>query len=192
MAKSVKPKVAKAPKEKPELPKVELPIEPVIETPIEESIVGDEPPSVTLDEVKRVEEVIEPIKEEPKVIVEVVEEIKPTIQKEDTYAYAATETKDLSMEEKVLKFIESRDGEIKMNDFLKSLFGVPKFGEPAVWLSQATSKELRGVLAKLNNEGRINIISNAHMNLGTFYYPDTTTGKTAYHNLNTVSIIAKK
>lgn len=77
MAKAVKTKKVK---EVVEEPKVELPVEPIVETSIEDPIVGDEPPSVTLEEVKEVEKVEEPIIEEK------VEEVKPTIQEKDTYA----------------------------------------------------------------------------------------------------------
>lgn len=51
MAKAVKTKKVK---EVVEEPKVELPVEPIVETSIEDPIVGDEPPSVTLEEVKEV------------------------------------------------------------------------------------------------------------------------------------------
>lgn len=187
MAKATKPKKEKVVLEE---TKVELPQEPIIETPE----VVDEPPSVTLDEVKEVEEpVIEKKKEEVGITATIVEEpIKAEVVVEKVVYPISKPLDDTPMDQKIINFVESRDGEIKMNDFLKSLYGVPKFGEPATWLSQRASKELRAILSKLSNEGFISIVSNAHMKLGTFYYPDSTTGKTAYHNLNTVSIICVK
>jgi len=148
-----------------------------VETIIEEPIVGDEPPSVTLDEV---EEVVEetPITEPP---VQKVEEVK------------VISNEELTNEEKLLKFLESRDkGEIKLNDFLKSLYGVPKYNEPALWLKQSSSKEIRNMLDKLNKQGDYQVVNGNHLRLGAFYYPDTTTMKTEYHNLNTVPISVVK
>ncbi len=183
--------------------KVELPVEPIIEKTIEEKQepvnLVDEPPLVTLDEVEAVKEI--PATENKSglwINMDALENVEPPISKDevlkkfyDTGIVLGTE--ELSNEQKVLDFIESRDaGQIKLNDFLKSLYGVPKFNEPAKWLSQGASKELKLVLDKLSNEGQISIVSNAHMKLGTFYYPDTSTMKTEYHNLNTISIIAIK
>lgn len=153
-------------------------------TEITEPEIVETPPSVTLDEVK---EVIEPIKEEPKSVV-----YTPNNDYVKNRDFAYSNELEISMEQKIINFIESRTGEIKMNDFLKSLYGVPKFGEPPIWLSQGANKELKGVLEKLSNEGQVVVASNAHMKLGTFYYPDTTTMKTEYHTLNSVPLIAVK
>ena len=177
MAKAVKTKKVK---EIIEEPKAELSIEPIIETPVEEPIAGDEPPSVTLDEVKQV--------------VEVVKEttvIKPTVEKVEEVKAISNE--ELTNEEKLLKFLESRDkGEIKLNDFLKSLYGVPKYNEPALWLKQSSSKEIRNMLDKLNKQGDYQIVNSNHLRLGAFYYPDTATMKTEYHNINTIPISVVK
>lgn len=100
---------------------------------------------------------------------------------------------DLSMEEKIINFIDSREsGNIKINDFLKSLYPIPNGNTPPVWVNQAKSKELRVLLDKMQHERKISIINNKHKLLGTFYYPDVTTMKTCYHNLNTVIIEIKK
>lgn len=100
---------------------------------------------------------------------------------------------DLSMEEKIINFIDSREfGGIRINDFLKSLYPIQKGNTPPIWLQQAKSKELRVLLDKMQDEGKISIINNKHKLLGTHYYPDTTTMKTHYHNLNTVILEVKK
>lgn len=146
-----------------------------------------DPPSLTLDEVKKEEQVEEPkIEEEP-----IRVEPTPIIQKEDTYAYAVNE--ELSIEQKVIKFIEGSNGShIKMNDLLRSLYPIPKLNEPSISLNQASSKEIRNILDKLSKEGGIEVVSNAHLHLGAPYYPDTSTMKTAYHNLNSVTLVVKK
>lgn len=106
-----------------------------------------------------------------------------------TLVYGA---EDLSMEDKILNFIDSRpDGEIKMNDFLKSLYPLPKFNEPAVYLQQAKAKELKGVLAKLESEGKVSFVGNGHTKLGKFYYEGNDT-VTKYHNILTTQIVVKK
>ncbi|MES2287373.1 MAG: hypothetical protein V4547_16895 [Bacteroidota bacterium] len=156
-----------------EEPKTELPTEPVIETHVEETKIKE--PVIE----EKVEEIPEPEKPTEKIEVKVTEPIKEEL--------------GYTIEEKIINFIESRSkGEIKMNDFLKSLYSIPKFNEAPQWLNQGASKEIRDVLNKLSNEGKITVVSNAHMKLGTFYYPDTSTMKTEYHNLNTIQIIAIK
>lgn len=195
MAKAIKPKKEKPIKHTAEATHTEtVPIseEGIIEVTTIEPEIAEEPPSVTLDELKAAEEVIEPIKEEP-VTQEEIKEFVQNIEPVSPIGKFATESnEELSMEDKIIIFVESRNGEIKLNDFLKSLYGVPKFGEPAAWISQQASKGLRATLSKLSNEGVLNIVSNAHMKLGTFYYPDSVTAKTEYHNLNTVQIICIK
>lgn len=100
---------------------------------------------------------------------------------------------DLSMEEKIINFIESRgSGNIKLNDFLKSLYPVQKFNTPPLWLNQSENKSLRVLLDKMQQEGKIDIVNNKHKLLASFYYPDATTMKTHYHNLDTVLIEIKK
>lgn len=100
---------------------------------------------------------------------------------------------DLSMEQRVVNFLESKpNGEIKMNDFLKSLFPISKFNEPAVWLRQESSKQIRNLLENMQSNGLLTIVNDNHRRLGTAYYPDHTTGKTHYYDLNNVIITAKK
>jgi len=99
---------------------------------------------------------------------------------------------ELSMEEKIVNFFNSREsGTVKMNDFLKSLYPLPKFNEPAEYLRQGRSKELKGILTKLQAEGKILLTDNNHLKLGSFYYTDGDT-QTKYHNILTVTITLKK
>ena len=182
MEKETKPKKATT-KEVIEETKVELPVEPIVETPVEEPKLGDVPPSVTLEEVKEVvhesiiEEKVEPIVEK----VVAPEPIKETVVAEE-----------LPMDKKILDYLETKSGEVRLNDFLKSLFPLPKFGEPPVWNLQGSSKTLRGLLEGMVASNSIAIVDNKHRLLGQPYYPDTTTGKQHHHNLNTVVVTAKK
>lgn len=132
------------------------------------------PPSVTLDEVMEAEEPKAEKVETPLPV------ITPVIEDES------------SIEEKVLKFIESRgSGKVELNSFLKSLYGVQKFNEPPKWLKQGTNRQLRAILEKMQQEGKVNIDGRRHMRLGQPYYADSKP-ETQYHNLNTVPIIVNK
>ena len=196
MAKATKPKVAttKTEEVKPELPKAETVNKETVEAinsfdgkkeepPIGEPKEGDTPPSVTLDEVADVKEEANDLV--VKVNPEPVSEFKGTVD------YKVSE--ELSNEQKLLNFLESREVlEIKLNDFLKSLYGVPKFGEPSLALTQASSKEIRNMLDKINNGGEYKIVNDLHKRLATFYYPDTETMKTEWHNINSIPLVAVK
>lgn len=100
----------------------------------------------------------------------------------------------LSFEDRIIAFLDSRNTIefVKMNDFLKSLYPLPKPNHPVAWMDQGAMKRLRILLEKMQAEGKIQIQSNAHHKLGTAYYPDTVTMKTEYHNLSSVVIDAKK
>ena len=203
MAKATKPKVAVTKKEETkkieEVQKVVEKFVPIPDTlkPLAEDIVndsvsepeikqpeaGDTPPSVTLDEVADVKEEANDLV--VKVNPEPVSEFKGTVD------YKVSE--ELSNEQKLLNFLESREVlEIKLNDFLKSLYGVPKFGEPSLALTQASSKEIRNMLDKINNGGEYKIVNDLHKRLATFYYPDTETMKTEWHNINSIPLVAVK
>lgn len=171
-----------------EMKVVDMPKSEAIEKVLyKEPVSGDTPPSVTLNEVEQV-------KEEPIVEKSIISEADPL--------YTAEEVKkiidkwepstELSNEQKILNYLEGKSGEVGLNDFLKSLFPLPKSGEPPVWLQQGSSRTLRSVLEGLQSKMLINIINNRHRLLGQSYYPDATTGKQQHHNLNTVIVVAKK
>lgn len=166
--------------------------EPVVEeTKVEEEPVvkfNSETPHEADPELVVTEVIPEPEKVEMTIQPEVVEAIK-----NDTPPPIKVIANDeRSMEEKIVAFLDSRDGtDIKLNDFLKSLFGVPKFNEPPNWLSQGASKQLRVLLGDMQTKGLISISNNMHTKLGTFYY-EGNSPVTLYHSLNTVPLVAKK
>lgn len=157
-----------------------------------------DPPSLTLDEAA------EPIEKLDKPFVE--DDLKgiPFVEVEhkmgdNVHLYFQSSPKkeipleDQPIEQSIIKFIEANgNSHIKMNDFLRSLYPIPKLNEPSISLNQASSKEIRNILDKLSKEGGIEVVSNAHLHLGAPYYPDTKTMKTAYHNLNSVTLVVKK
>lgn len=158
--------MAKSTKTKKEIEPIEKLEEPILSEPV--------PPSVTLDEVKEAEE--------PK-----AEKIEPPLP-----VITPVMEDESSIEEKILKFIESRgSGKIELNSFLKSLYGVQRFNEPPKWLKQGTNRQLRAIIEKMQQEGKINVDGRKHMRLGQPYYADSKP-ETQYHNLNTVPIIVNK
>lgn len=196
MAKSTKPKEATRKTE--EVKPVISPIE-SLHTPEEakevvekwkgkkdEPVIGDVPPSVTLSEVEAVKE---PLVEE--INIEVSEPAKT-----DEFTTVKTIEVDnlvpISNEQKILNYLDDKPkGEIRMNDFLKSLFGVSKFNELPTWQNQGASKEVRNLLGKING-GEYEVMGNAHLKLGTTYYPDTSTMRAMQHDLGSVAIFVKK
>jgi len=208
MAKAVKPKVAKAEKPKKSTKAtaevthsgitetVPISDEGVIKvTPMEDvTLIEVTPPSVTLDEVKQAEVVVEPPKPEPEVIVQTQEVLKPVIEKaiEQIQAARAITNEEISIETKILNFLEGKEGFVRANDFLKSVFGLPKLNEPPQWLKQGNSKLLKSVLEAMQVSEAITVQNNSHRLLGQPYYPDTTTGKQEHRNLNNVEIFIKK
>jgi hypothetical protein len=170
MAKATKPKKVKEP--------------PVSEPELvsDETVVNEIP--MEADGLVPIPEKTEPVIETP-----IMEE---KLVEPDKVVYTEPINDERSMEEKIVAFLDSREGsDIKLNDFLKSLFGVPKFNEPPNWLSQGASKQLRVLLGDMQTKGLISISNNMHTKLGTFYY-DGNSPVTLYHSLNTVPLVAKK
>lgn len=170
MAKATKPKKVKEP--------------PVSEPELvsDETVVNEIP--MEADGLVPIPEKTEPVIETP-----IMEE---KLVEPDKVVYTEPINDERSMEEKIVAFLDSREGsDIKLNDFLKSLFGVPKFNEPPNWLSQGASKQLRVLLGDMQTKGLISISNNMHTKLGTFYYGGNSP-VTLYHSLNTVPLVAKK
>jgi hypothetical protein len=107
-------------------------------------------------------------------------------------AYRKELDANLPFEERIEAFIDSRnEGMIRMNDFLKSLYGVPQFNTPPKWASPQEMKSLGGILENMQNAGKINIQNDTHKQLGKHYYSGDDQ-RLSHHNLNTVTIEVKK
>jgi len=175
--------MSKAIKEKKVKPtKLTEPVEetaaPVIEKKSEEA----DTPSTTIE----VEETAPTVTEE--LLIPIIEKTIEQVKQGKTVP-----NEELTMEEKIIKFLDSRqEGQIRMNDFLKSLFPPPSFGQPPLWSNQHSSKQIRVLLQTMISESKIELVNNAYQNLGRAYYPDHETGKTAYHDLSNTVIICQK
>ena len=152
---------------------------------------------------KKIEETT-PVKEEiasPEILPEVapepipvtepikyVEERQPDVLKEE----AVERLSDDTMEASIVKYLDSKgEGEHLLNDFIKSLFPIPKINEPAIYLTQENSRYIRHVLDNMQLESKISIVNNSHRKLGAHWYEEGT-GVAKKHNLLTVKIVAKK
>ena len=121
-------------------------------------------------------------------VVEYVEERIPDIIQEESKERVADDT----IEASILKYLDSKgEGDHLLNDFLKSLFPIPKFNEPAIYLTQENSRYIRHVLDNMQLESKISIVNNSHRKLGAHWYEEGT-GVAKKHNLLTVKIVAKK
>lgn len=99
----------------------------------------------------------------------------------------------LSLEDKILAFLNGRTGSfVKINDFLKSLYSVPKLGETPWFANQQKNKSLRRTLQKLQAEGKVEFANNTFEKLGTHYYDtNDVEQKTKYHTIANLPIEAK-
>jgi hypothetical protein len=76
----------------------------------------------------------------------------------------------LSFEERIEAFIEDKKEYVKLNDFLKSLYPIPKFNEPPVYINKGEMKRMRILLDNMQSHGKIEIKDNGHGKLGNHYY----------------------
>ncbi len=120
-----------------------------------------------------------PIKEEPK-------EIKPIPP------IASVVIDERTDEEKLLAYIANSHSEkIELNPFLKSLYPLPSFGVPPVYLQIGESKRMKLMIGNMVAKNLILVIDSSYLKLGSFYYAENDT-KTRHHNLDTIKIYAVK
>lgn len=156
--------MAKAKKLKEDPIEVPAPVEEQVNEfhPNPEPIINEEPIVVETPEP-------EPVKEEPTVVIE----------------------QETTMEQKIIDFIDSRGtGEVRMNEFIKSLYPPVSYANPAKWLELGENKRLRNTLDGLVKQGALRILNDMHLRLASIYYDQE--GRTNHHNLNTVQLVAVK
>ena len=115
----------------------------------------------------------------------------PKVEKEKPEQKAEPK-KELSIEEKIIAFIDSRNaGEVRLNDFLKSVYPLPQRNEPPAYVHQHASKQLRVLLAEMQVKGQLTLVNDLYTKLGQGYYEGD--GQLLKHyNITNVEIIAKK
>lgn len=108
-------------------------------------------------------------------------------------AIQAEAESDGSPSEKIINFLKSRNAVtfIRLNDFLKSLYPLPKNNEPFEWQQQTKMKTLRAIIDGMVVNKQIVTSTNSYLQLGKPYWPDDSTGKTHYHHIGSLVIEAK-
>jgi hypothetical protein len=122
---------------------------------------------------------------------ETVKEKEVEVQREET-AKETVAQPELTKEQKILNYIEAANGsEVGLVPFLKSLYPLAAYGEPAVYLQQGESKRLRVLLQTMKNEGKITLKDEAYLRLGSSFYADGD-AKTKYYTLDNTKINVTK
>lgn len=93
----------------------------------------------------------------------------------------------LPFSERILAFLEGKSGTIRLNDFLKALYPIPRMNEIPKWANQAESKLLKKTLDDMAQSGQIKVANNMHRKLGSPYYTGDDQ-RLMHHNIATVNI----
>lgn len=93
--------------------------------------------------------------------------------------------KELSLEEKISTFLSDKTGATSINTFLKTVYPVNSNGAANV----GNSRYIKGVLSKMQAEGKLKVVNDSHKNLGSTYYPDG--AQSAQYNLDTWSVVVE-
>ena len=181
-------KITKLKKEKPVITTaLEKTVEqPVITEPVKElPKVVDIPPPVTLDEVK----VPDKIKISPVELLD-IDKVKDFAKK--WHPDLTTEKEDdLTIEQKVVKFVSDKTGLIRLNEFLKSVYNpVPTFNQTP--MDVVTLRNISGVIENIRNTGLFEVVNDTHKQLGKTFYPDSKTMIAKNYDLNDIIITVKK
>jgi hypothetical protein len=94
-----------------------------------------------------------------------------------------------STEERIQAFIADKKEFVKFNDFLKSLYEIPKFNEPPVYMNKGEMKRLRKLLDTMQANGDLEV--KGHEKLGTHYY-EGEQQYTKFYHIGNLTIEAKK
>jgi hypothetical protein len=125
-------------------------------------------------------------------IEEVIEQVKEATKPEGIKTIPPMEDIVLSEEERLLSYIANSHSEkIELNPFLKSLYPLPTFGLPPVYLQIGESKKIRVMLGDMQLKSLISLTDDSYKRLGSFYH-EGTDQTTKHWNLDTLKIYAVK
>jgi hypothetical protein len=77
--------------------------------------------------------------------------------------------------QRLIHFLESHggyDGFVKINDFLKTFYPIPKMKELPLWTNQGEMRSLKHLLRTMKEEGKIVFNGNNWERLGNNYHTD--------------------
>lgn len=94
--------------------------------------------------------------------------------------------------QKLISFLEEKANGtyIRSNEFLKSLYPLPKGNEPAKWNSQQEMKIMKNWLQKMVADGLITVKAGRHNDLGRPFY-EGVQQKQRFYNLQTLILEIK-
>ena len=93
-----------------------------------------------------------------------------------------------SHQERIVAYLSSRKGTVRLNDFLKSLYGIPQPGHPVPYTSQPVMKKLKHDLKALQEKGSVKFANDSFERLGKAHFPDQNSGKTHYWDITNTPI----
>lgn len=129
--------------------------------------------------------VTEELLEELENLVEEIQESETISESAPQFAVVVEENypKQMTIEESMLEYIAKQDkGVVRMNDFFTSLFTLPE--------ALSTSKTIKEILVKANNEKKIKVVNNRHFELGMTYYDNES--KSQKYNITNLEIFVEK
>ncbi len=95
-------------------------------------------------------------------------------------------------QQRILDYISnSHSDKVDLAPLLKSLYPLPSYSEPAIYLQQGESKRLRGVLIDMAAKGEVVFEDETYLKLGKNHWLDAD-AKTKSWNIDTLKIVAKK
>ncbi len=95
-------------------------------------------------------------------------------------------------QQRILDYIaNSHSDKVDLAPLLKSLYPLPSYSEPAIYLQQGESKRLRGVLIDMAAKGEVVFEDETYLKLGKNHWLDAD-AKTKSWNIDTLKIVAKK
>ncbi len=128
--------------------------------------------------------VTEELLEELENLVEEIQESE-TLSETTQFAVVAEEEypKQMTIEESMLEYISKQEGDVvRINDFFTSLFTLPE--------ALSTSKMIKDILVKANNEKKIKVVNNRHFELGMTYYD--VDGRAHKYSISNIEIFIEK
>jgi len=102
------------------------------------------------------------------------------------------EKKELSSEEKIMKYVEdAHSNSVDLVPVIKSLYPLPTMSMPAEYLLQNESKKIKFLLECMVKGGKLTLLDDTYLFLGKPYWQDGS-AKTSHHTINSLKIYAVK
>lgn len=95
-------------------------------------------------------------------------------------------------QQKIMDYVANSHSEVvELSPILRSLYPLPTYASPAVYLQQGESKRLMGLLSAMKQDGELSLTNDQYLKLGKSYWVESDT-KTRHYNIDTVKVFAIK